>query len=251
MKRLTLTLLAGAVLAALVAPAAAAQAALTPEQILARVDRNEGYASIAYTGRMEINQGTRTLIKTMAALADANGRAFIEFTNPEDQGTRYLKIGGELWMYFPDQQDTVKISGHLLKEGMMGSDLSYEDTLDNATLTDKYSLTRLADEAVDGRACFVLELAAKLKTAPYEKQKLWIDAERYVVLQAEMYAKSGKLLKTSRSLEVRQFGQRWFAVRTLMEDKLKKGTGTLFIMEDLRFDVAVPADQFSLRALSK
>ena len=47
--------------------------------------------------------------------------SFVEFTNPEDKGVRYLKTDKNLWMYFPVEQETVKISGHLLKEGMMGS----------------------------------------------------------------------------------------------------------------------------------
>ena len=56
----------------------------------------------------------------------------MEFTNPEDRGTRYLKRDKNLWIYFPKEQDTVKISGHLLKEGMMGSDVSYEDALESS-----------------------------------------------------------------------------------------------------------------------
>jgi len=66
-------------------------------------------------------------------------KALVEFTNPQDKGTRYLKIGKELWIYFPSEQDMVKISGHMLKEGMMGSDVSYEDALETDALHKKYS----------------------------------------------------------------------------------------------------------------
>jgi len=224
---------------------------LTGEEILARLDRNTVYGTISYTGIMEIDLGSRTLRKEMVTLAEGSSKAFVEFTNPEDKGTRYLKTDKDLWMYFPSEQETVKISGHLLKEGMMGSDVSYEDALESASLSEKYTISLLGTETVDGRLCYVLDLKAKVKTVPYDRQKFWIDAERFVTLKGEMYAKSGKLLKESRSLRVERFGDRWFAMEFTMKDLLKKGSGTRFIMKDIKFDIPIPADQFSLRRLSR
>ena len=48
-----------------------------------------------------------------------------------------------------------------------------------------------------------------------------------------------------------RFGKRWFPTKVRMEDKLKKGGGTVFEMRDIQFDVKLPADQFSLRRLSR
>ena len=79
-----------------------------------------------------------TRYKTMNAVAEGSDKAFAEFTNPEDRGTRYLKLEKDMWIYFPKEQDTVKISGHLLKEGMMGSDVSYEDALESRDFKAKY-----------------------------------------------------------------------------------------------------------------
>jgi outer membrane lipoprotein-sorting protein len=224
---------------------------LTPEGIMARVDANNTFGTISYTGRMEIDLGSRVIIKEMTAVAEGADKAFVEFLNPEDRGTRYLKIGKDMWIYFPTEQETVKISGHLLKEGMMGSDLSYEDALESGSLTDKYTITLIGQETLDGRSCYVLDLNAKVKTAPYYRQKMWVDAERFVVLKTEMYGKGGKLLKESRALAVESWGSRWFVTGMSVEDKLKKGGGTLFVMTDVRFDVTLPADRFSLRRLER
>ncbi len=224
---------------------------LTGEEILKKVDDNYVYDTIKYTGTMEIDLGKRILKKDMWAVASGKNSAFVEFTNPEDRGTRYLKINKDLWMYFPSEQQTVKISGHLLKEGMMGSDVSYEDALESDSLADKYSITVLANETVEGRICYVLDLNAKIKEVPYDRQKLWVDGERFITVKKEMYAKSGKLLKESKTLEVKQFGARWFATEVFMEDKLKKGGGTRFKMTDIEFGVKLPADQFSIRRLNR
>ena len=225
--------------------------ALSGSGIMKRVDANQAVSTMAYAGTMEIDTGKRVLVKEMRAVTEGASKSFVEFLNPEDRGVRYLKLEKELWMYFPGEQETVKISGHLLKEGMMGSDVSYEDALEAGELTEKYDISLRGTETIDGRATYVLDLKAKVRNVPYEVQKFWVDAERFVVLKAEMYARSGKLIKESRALETRQFGKRWFTTKVRLEDKLKKGGGTVFTMKDLQFDVKLPDDMFSLRRLAR
>jgi len=224
---------------------------LSGEEILKKIDENAFFGILHYRGIMEIQQRKRVLVKEFTAIAEGDAKAFVEFINPEDRGVRYLKINKDLWMYFPEEQETIKISGHLLKEGMMGSDVSYEDALESGNLLKKYSVTVAGTETLEGRPCYVLELTASIKTAPYDKQKLWVDGERFIILKSQMLSKSNKLMKESQALQVRQFGNRWFVTELRMEDKLKKGGGTLFRMTDLAFDVPVPEDQFSLRRLGR
>ena len=95
---------------------------------------------------MEITIGGEKRIKTMNVVALGSDKAFVEFTNPEDRGIRYLKLEKNLWMYFPKEQDTVPISGHLLKDGMMGSDVSYEDSLESQDFRAKYSASIKGEE---------------------------------------------------------------------------------------------------------
>jgi hypothetical protein len=145
----------------------------------------------------------------------------------------------------------VKLSGHLLKEGMMGSDVSYEDALESSSFQEKYSAARKDDETLDGRPCFVIELTAKVSTAAYERRLLWIDAERFVNIKEEMYAKSGRLLKTSATLAVDRIGERWFPTRLEFVSKLRANTKTVFSMGRIELNVAVTEQQFSMAALTK
>ena len=230
---------------------AAAARAQTADEILARVDANESYSSIRYGGRMEITIGGETRSKTMDAIARGSSRAFVEFTNPEDRGTRYLKRDKNLWIYFPREQDTVKLSGHLLKEGMMGSDVSYEDALESSNYAEKYAAARKPDETVGDRPCFVVELTAKVPTAAYDRRVLWIDSQRFVNLKEEMYARSGRLLKTSATLEVDRIGERWFPARLEFVSRLRANTKTVFSMSRIELNVPVTEQQFSLAALTR
>jgi outer membrane lipoprotein-sorting protein len=238
---------------ALTASAALAGAvwAQSVDEILSRVDTNMSFQTIRYVGRMEITVGGETRSKTMIAVAQGSSKAFAEFTNPEDKGVRYLKLEKNLWIYFPKEQDTVKISGHLLKEGMMGSDVSYEDALESSDFRVKYSATLTREEPVGERRCYVLELKAKVPTAAYDRWVIWIDAERYVALKEEMYARSGKMLKSSQALQVTQISGRWFPARTQYVSKIRSNTSTVFAMTNVELDPKLDPQQFTMAALTR
>jgi len=200
---------------------------------------------------MEIMSGSRTKTKTMKAWSSGSGKAFIEFTNPEDRGVRMLKLDKNLWMYFPSERDTVKISGALLRQGMMGSDFSYEDAMEPDDLKNLYTASVAGKEAVEGRDCYVLELVAKGKDVAYATRKLWIDAERFIVARSELYARSGMLLKVSRTLGYTTIDARHFPSIVEFSDALKKNSRTVMSMTSLVLDAPIDEARFSLQALTK
>ena len=180
----------------------------TAAELLRRVDNNEIYDTIEYDGEMIIEYQNRRYVKVMKAWARGNADSFIEFHNNEDRGTKYLKTGGRLYVYSPDTEKVMLISGHMLKESMMGSDMSYEDTLDNATLSSRYDPVLAGTETLNGRPAWVLELNAKSRTESYPKRKLWIDQETNDVLRYELFALSGARLKEYNLLRVDTIGGR-------------------------------------------
>jgi outer membrane lipoprotein-sorting protein len=256
------TLAALAVMLAACAAAAAAPAAAPPAaslgaavpsaaELLARVDANEVYTSIIYDGEMIVEYQGKRFLKTLKASTKGSANAFFEFTNPEDRGTKYLKLEGRLYVYSPDAEEVMLISGHLLKESMMGSDLSYEDTIDNEKLSARYTPALAGREEVGGRTAWVLELSAKKRTESYPKQKLWIDVENGDLLRSEQYALSGAKLKEYRLIRAEKIGDRRFPVESEMRDLLRKGSKTTFKMRNVQLDTAIPDSVFSMRNLER
>lgn len=223
------------------------------EEILARMDKNRTQKSMEYTGTMAIHLGDKVRTKKMKAKAitGPESKAVVEFTNAEDRGTKYLMIGSDLWIYFPGENDVVKISGHMLKDGMMGSDVSYEDALESDKLSDKYSVSVLQEQKTNGKECYVLQLEAKVKSTPYAKRKMWVNKETFVAEKEEMYARSGKLLKVSTVLETKTIDGRAIPTRTEMSNKLRKNSKTIFTMSDISFDKSYKEDEFSMRYLRR
>jgi len=251
MKHTATGALVGAVLIFLGATLPAFAADPTATELLAKVDANETYSSIRYSGEMVIEYQGKRYIKKFEASARANSDSFIEFTNPEDKGTKYLKKEGRLYVYSPDTEEVMLISGHLLKESMMGSDLSYEDTIENEKLSSRYTPVLLGKADIGGRAAWVLELNAKRKTESYPRQKLWIDVENGDLLRSEQYALSGAKLKEYALIKAEKIGSRRFPVESEMRDLLRKGSRTVFRMSRIELDAAVPDSVFSMRNLEQ
>lgn len=238
------------ILLAIIAGAGFAQ---TPSalDLLRSVDNNEIYDTIRYEGDMIIEYQNRRYVKTMKAQARGNSDSFIEFTNQEDKGTKYLKTKGKLYVYSPDTEKVILISGHMLKESMMGSDLSYEDTINNDKLSDRYTPALAASEVFSGRNCWVLELTAKSRTESYPKQKLWIDKQTNDVLHSEKFALSGAKLKEHTVLKVEVIGGRRFPTQYEMRDLLRKDSKTTFVMRNVALDQPIPDSVFSQRNLER
>ena len=224
-------------------------------ELLKRIDENEIYSTIEYEGDLIIEHSGRRYVKTMKAWGKGNTHSFIEFTNPEDRGTRYLRRDGRLYVYSPDTEEVMLISGHMLKESMMGSDMSYEDTINNETLASRYDASAPASTVFDGpggkRDAWVLELTAKKRTESYPKRKLWIDKQSGDLLHFEMYALSGAKLKEYTLIRVETIGGRRFPVEGQMRDLLRKDSKTTFVMRNVVLDKPIADSVFSQRNLNR
>jgi len=133
----------------------------------------------------------------------------------------------------------------------MGSDLSYEDMMENHGLIDMYKATVMGNEEIEGRPCWVVDLAAKDKDVAYHARRIWVDMERWLPLVEERYAKSGKLLKTTRIIEVFQVDGHWYPKKMTFKDMLSSGKGTEYIIDEIDFDVDIPDHKLTKAALRK
>lgn len=226
--------------------------AVTGEELLEKMDGNRDHSTMIAEAQMEIHTGDAVRVKRMKITAmPAKNRSVVEFLNPEDAGTKYLMIDDNLWIYFPEENDVVKISGHLLKEGMMGSDVSYEDALEADQLSEKYKVSIIGEEIHKGHETYVLLLEGTVRDAPYAKRKMWVGKNTFIAWKEEMYAKSGKLLKVSNVLETEKIGDRTIPTKTVMENKLRRNSRTVFTLKDVKLDVSVNEQTFTMRWLRR
>ncbi len=242
------TLLAGPL-----APSAeAAPATPTADELLAAIDRNMVFDTRSSKMTMTVTKNGRTKGYGIQSYGRGTDEAAIEFLDPpRDKGTKMLKKGGELWMYLPSIEKTQKISGHMLRQGLMGSDFSYEDMMETATMRLQYTATVLGAEVSEGRPCWKLEMKAKEKNVAYSRRLTWVDQETLIPIRQELYALSGMLLKTWTMSDIQTYGTRRFPSHMVIESSLEKGASTDVRFTEMVFSVALEEEVFSLRWLER
>jgi len=220
------------------------------EAILKKVDANLSSHNRVLTSKMVIHgRRDRRTLQARSWIQGVN-KAFSKYLAPvREKSTKMLKLGAQRWMYAPTTDRIIQISGHMLRQSVMGSDLSYEDMMQDPDLANNYQAAVAGSERIEDRLCWVLTLKAKAKDLAYDSRMLWVDQERYVPLQEELYAKSGKLLKRMELKELKKIDDRWYPMHILFKDMLKTGMGTEFIVEQVQFDQPMPEHIFSKAAL--
>jgi outer membrane lipoprotein-sorting protein len=232
--------------------------------ILKRVDDNITSGNKIITAKMIIHLRRITRTIEFKSYIQGTEKAFTEYLSPpREKGTKMLKLKDQLWMYSPWTERTILISGHMLRQSVMGSDLSYEDMMEDPKLINSYTPEVAGEESLAGveaakgasvgrgagADCWVLELKARSENVAYPKRKIWVDKERFVVLKEERYARGGTLLKMTEVKSLRKVKDRWVPERVIYKDVLKAGDGTEFVIDSIEFDASIPDYIFTKAAL--
>jgi outer membrane lipoprotein-sorting protein len=222
------------------------------KEIIEKVDKNMSADSRVFTSKMIIHNPRNTRTVESKSWNIGEKKAYTEYLSPaREQGTKMLKLEDQLWIFSPETDRIIQISGHMLRQSVMGSDLSYEDMMEDPHLLNHYTGKIDGEEKIDDRTCWIITLTANTADMAYQMQKVWIDKDRYIPLKKELYAKSGVLLKRMELSDIKQIQGRWYPEKMLFKDVLKEGEGTEFNIEEINFNVAIPDYIFSKASLKK
>ena len=226
---------------------------MSVQDIIRAMDENLNAKSRVLTSKMVVH-GRRTS-RTIESKNWVVGidLAFTEYLSPaREKGTKMLKLGDKLWTYSPQTDRVIQISGHMLRQSVMGSDMSYNDMMEDRPMEELYEATLEGSIMIDGRDHWIMVLEARVKGLSYPKRRAWIDKEYLLPTKEELYAKSGKLLKTSTMEGIKRVQGRWFPSRFVFKDELKRNSkGTEWVIDDIKFDVDIPDSRFSKSKLRK
>ncbi|MFL3015363.1 MAG: outer membrane lipoprotein-sorting protein [Candidatus Neomarinimicrobiota bacterium] len=226
---------------------------MSVKDIIREIDKNMNAKSRVLTSKMIVHgrRSSRTIESRNWVVGI--DKAFTEYISPpREAGTKMLKIGNKLWTYSPQTDRVIQISGHMLRQSVMGSDMSYNDMMEDKPIEELYGASIEGSIEINGRDHWIVVLEAKINGLAYPKRKLWIDKEYLLPMKEELYAKSGKLLKTSTMSDVKRIQGRWFPSRFNFRDELKRNSkGTEWIIDDIEFDIEISNSRFSKALLRK
>ena len=226
---------------------------MNADNIMKAMDKNLNAESRIITSRMVVRgrRSSRTIeSKNWIVGTDL---AFTEYLSPpREAGTKMLKLGEKLYTYSPQTDRVIQISGHMLRQSVMGSDMSYNDMMEDRPIEELYKATIEGSAKVDGRDHWIMVLDAKVKGLSYPKRRSWVDKEYLLPIKEELYAKSGKLLKTASLEGIKKIQGRWFPSKFVYKDELKRNSkGTEWIIDNIEFNKKIPDSRFSKALLRK
>ena len=223
------------------------------DNIINKMDKNLNAKSRILKSKMVVHGRRSSRIIESKNWVIGTEKSFTEYLSPaREAGTKMLKLGDKLWTYSPQTDRVIQISGHMLRQSVMGSDMSYNDMMEDRPLQEIYKATITGSETREGRDHWVITMEAKVTGLPYPKRKTWVDKEYFLPLREELYAKSGKLLKTATLKNIKNIQDRWFPEKFIYKDELKRNSrGTEWIIDDIEFDVNIPSSRFSKALLRK
>lgn len=240
---LVLALLAGGL-------AAAVASALTGEEIIAKMEENLVYSSSRIEGSMTVNDRFGEKRSTFVAYSQGDSKMLLEFTSVEERGQKVLRIGNDLYLYYPEATEVIRLQGSALRDSLLGSDFSYEDMTGDRSFLEDYAIHLEGSEVVDGHPCYRITLTAKRLDVPYPKEVVWVDEELFLYRKVEKFARSGRLLKEMVLTDWKRLSGRNIPTGIVMRDVLKRGSSTTFTVDKMAIDVALPRAIFSLEELT-
>lgn len=183
-----------------------------------------------------------------------DARQLIRFTDPpEVRGVGFLSVGKkgkspDQWLYLPSMKRERRIAAQDREASFVGTDFSYEDLdeLDESA----FEVSEEKSEAEGGQDCHVLELRPK-ERSQYERKRVFVRKSDLYVARVDSFRKGQKEpYKRFLALDIATVAGHVAARRLEMRD-LVKGSTTVVLLEKLSFDVAQPADRFTLQNLNR
>jgi len=159
------------------------------EEILARVDRLR-HPWPSFT--MDLTLKAPGVSQLWKVSARENGDARLDGLSKKEKGRAVLLKGDQMWLLLPGTKHPLKVTPQQRLMGpAAGGDVA------RTRFREDYTVETLAEESLDGRASWRLELAARRPALSARKVILWVAKEGTLPLKAEFRLASGKVQRTA------------------------------------------------------
>jgi outer membrane lipoprotein-sorting protein len=211
--------------------AAVSLAAAEPAAIVARADEYRSaldsfVVDVELTSYRGDSVQSTSRVRVYGKGAD---RSVVEFLAPaSDKGRRLLMLRDAMWIYMPSASRPIRISP---LQRLMGEASNGDIARSNFAVD--YDAVSASEGSLDGQRVLIVELAAKDPATAYGSVRLWVDAATSEPRRAELFAASGKLLKTAYYREFAVMAGRRVVSEVEIEDLLRRGNRTVMRYSNL------------------
>lgn len=226
--------------------------------IVAEVQKRAQTSSQRYEGTLEVSDAKRKVTTKRWVYerlgAAGQAKAVLRFTLPAEVKGVALLIhnhpdrASDQWMWTPAQARDRRIAMQDRRTRFFGTDFTFEDLEERDV--DRSTYKMLGEEAIDGASCWKIEATPEPEArSQYDRVILWVRKDNYLFARVESYSKD-KLIRRLNYSAMERVQNVWTA-RTLVMHDIERDSRTTLKLEKLEYNVALPADNFTLQALRR
>ncbi len=237
-----------------IAPVLPARAENTPDvnTIVEKMDRL--YRSDTSYGDVEMLIKTEHWERTlrMDIWSEDLDRTLIHINSPKkDAGIATLRKKTEMWNYFPKINKVIKVPPSMMMSSWMGSDFTNDDLVkESSMITDYHSRIFTPEDA--NPDYYYIELIPK-KDIPivWARIVLVVRKHDYIPVEESFFDEKGRNMRVMEFSDIKNFSGREIPSVLVMRPLNKPDKKTVIRYIDLKFNIKLKADTFSLRNLQK
>jgi len=222
------------------------------EEIIRKVDQL--YRSDSSYAEMEMQIKTPNWERTLKMQAWSEGldKTFITILSPKkDRGIATLRVGNEMWNYFPKIDKVMKVPPSMMMGSWMGSDFTNDDLVKESTLINDYD-HELLDSPAGQEAYYYIQLKPKKTTVSlWGKILIIVEKKGLLPLKQEYFDEKGKKVRLMAFSDIGELGGRRIPTTLTMTPLTKKDHKTIIRYSKADFKIKVNRDRFSLRNLKR
>jgi len=220
--------------------------------------------------RLTIKRPRNTRSLTMKAWTSGEEKALVVIQEPpREEGISTLRVGDNLWNYFPRIRRTIRIPPSMMQSSWMGSDFTNDDLVRETSYDEDYNY-ELVRHTEDPPGWLIRFTAKPDLVGLWNSIELIVSEDGKIPVEARYYDRKDRLARTLVWSEVREFdGRRIPAKLTLLptdenqewrqenpEKAAEMGADespyrTVMEYLEIDFDVNVPESTFSLSRLEQ
>jgi len=220
------------------------------EALLTRID--DLYRSTSSIARMEIlvtgPRSTRSLRLRAWTRGEEEALIVIE-APPREEGTATLRVGDNLWNYLPRIARTIRVPPSMMLGSWMGTDFTNDDLVKESSLRKDFA-SRI-DRRSDDPAGWWVALDVKPGVVGRWARIEMLVSDDLLPIEERHFDRRGRLARTMTFDEITTLGGRRLPAHLTLTPTDTPNQRTELRYLDVRFDVPLPDDTFSLSRLER
>jgi outer membrane lipoprotein-sorting protein len=218
--------------------------------LLARLD--DLYRSKSSIARIEITVTSPRTIRSLRLRAWSRGEdealVVIE-APPREEGIATLRVGQNLWNYLPRIARTIRVPPSMMLGSWMGTDFTNDDLVKESSLRRDFT-AKVGSRAPSPPGWWIILDVKPGVVGRWSRIELLVSDDLLPV-EEKHFDRRGRLARTMSFDEIKTLGGRRLPTRLTLVPTDVPGQRTEMRYLDLQFDVALPADTFSLARLER